>query len=83
MERVGRRKHCALIMIGVCVFGSLSAVPTRLSKEVTASSYFIHMCNCQGFLFQRGGSEYRPRRRLYRKSGEEIYGVNFTHHITV
>lgn len=67
MERVGRRKHCALIMIGVCVFGSLSAVPTRLSKEVTASSYFIPMCNCQGFLFQRGGGRIPPSETIVQK----------------
>lgn len=54
----------------VCL-GSLSAVCTRLSKEATASSYFIPMCNCQGLRLQRGGG--RPSVKILRKSGERRF----------
>lgn len=83
MARVGGQKHCALIMSGVCVSAACPLSPRGCPRRSQRPATLFPCVLVKVSSSKGEGGEYRLRRRLYRKSGEEIYGVNFTRHITV
>ena len=83
MARVGGQKHCALVMSGVYVSAACPLSPRGCPRRSRRPATLFPCAIVKVSSSKGEGGAYRLRRRLYRKSGEEIYGVNFTHRITV